>query len=171
MKILAILLTTLMFNQPVIVDSDGTPTDAEETITASIDNIEYITPGIIIEGYPATGIVIPFKQVSDYDENQPHLTKQGGVFYGESGKETYYNLPMGRVINYMRELGYTTEEYPYWVRSDGVKMLGNYVMVAADFSIRPRGTLVKTSLGTGIVVDTGSFAKYNSTMLDIAVTW
>ena len=150
----------------------STPSDAEETIVASAASLDdYVVPGVIIEGYPAEGVVIPFREDSGYDESQPHLTKQSGVFYGESGKETYYNLPMGRVVNYMRELGYTVEEYPYWVRSDGVKMLGNYVMVAADFSIRPRGTLVKTSLGMGIVVDTGSFAKYDSTMLDICVTW
>ena len=150
----------------------STPSDAEETIVASAESLDdYVMPGVIIEGYPAEGVAIPFREDLDYDESLPHLTKQSGVFYGESGKETYYNLPMGRVVNYMRELGYTVEEYPYWVRSDGVKMLGNYVMVAADFSIRPRGTLVKTSLGMGIVVDTGSFAKYDSTGLDIATSW
>ena len=71
----------------------------------------------------------------------------------------------------MRELGYSEEEYPYWVRDDGCKMLGDYVMVAADLGIRPKGTILETSLGTAIVVDTGSFARYDSTMLDIAVSW
>ena len=163
-----IMVIALVVNQPVI----ATPNDAtetEQTIIASADDSVIETPGIIIEGYPAEGIIIPFKEYY-YDESQPHLTKQSGVFYGPSGKETYYNLPMGRVINYMRELGYTTEEYPYWVRSDGAKMLGDYVMVAADLSVYSKGSIVPTSLGKGIVCDTGAFAG-SSVALDIAVNW
>ena len=44
-------------------------------------------------------------------------------------------------------------------------------MVAADFSIRPLCTIVPTSLGMGIVVDTGGFVMNNATQLDIAVAW
>jgi 3D (Asp-Asp-Asp) domain-containing protein len=104
-------------------------------------------------------------------EERPHLTKQAGVFDGPSGKETYYNLNMNRVVSNMRSLGYSEEEYPYGVREDGVKMLGEYVIIAANLNIRPRGTIVETSLGPGIVCDTGSFANYNTTQIDIAVTW
>jgi hypothetical protein len=100
-----------------------------------------------------------------------HLTKSAGVFNGPSGKETYYNLNMSGIVNVMRSMGYDEETYPYWVREDGVKMLGDYVMVAAAFSIRPRGTVVETSLGTGLVCDTGGFAASNQTQLDIAVNW
>ena len=96
------------------------------------------------------------------------LTKSAGIIMGPSGKETYYNLPMGTVVKYMKQLGYN---YQYWERDDGVKMFGNYVMVAADLSIRPKGTLVSTSLGTGIVCDTGTFIYSNKTQIDIAVTW
>ena len=96
------------------------------------------------------------------------LTAAMGVNQGPSGKETYYNLPMDGVISIMRSIGNNDK---YWIRSDGVKMLGNYVMVAADLSIRPRGSLIETSLGTGIVCDTGSFIYSNSTQLDIAVDW
>lgn len=96
------------------------------------------------------------------------LTASAGTVTGPSGKETYYNLDMSGVVSIMRGIGNTDE---YWVRSDGVKMLGNYVMVAADLSIRPRGTLVETSLGTGIVCDTGSFIYSNPTQLDIATNW
>lgn len=59
----------------------------------------------------------------------------------------------------------------FWVRSDGVKMWGDYVMCAADLSIHPRGSHVQTSLGPGIVVDTGSFIYENNMQLDIAVVW
>jgi 3D (Asp-Asp-Asp) domain-containing protein len=68
-------------------------------------------------------------------------------------------------------LGYTEEEYPYWVRDDGVKMLGSYVMVAASYNIRPKGTIVQSSLGAAIVCDTGGFAYNNPTQLDIATSW
>lgn len=96
------------------------------------------------------------------------LTPSRGAIMGPSGKETYYNLDMSGVVSIMRGMG---NNDPYWVREDGVKMLGNYVMVAANLSIRPRGSLVETSLGTGIVCDTGGFASGNPTQLDIAVSW
>ena len=103
--------------------------------------------------------------------NGTSLTKQSGIFNGPSGKETYYNLNMAGVVDIMRGMGFSEEEYPYWVRDDGCKMLGNYIMVAANLDLRPRGSLVETSLGTGIVCDTGGFAKHNETQLDIAVSW
>ena len=98
----------------------------------------------------------------------PVLSKGGGVNYGPSGKETYYNLNMSTVVSIMRSMGYTGE---YWVREDGCKMLGDYIMVAANLNLRPRGSIVETSLGDAIVCDTGGFAKRNPTQIDIAVTW
>ena len=100
--------------------------------------------------------------------NGRRLTAGSGVNYGPSGKETYYNLDMTGVIYMMRCLGNTDE---YWVRSDGCKMLGNYIMIAANLSVHPRGSLVQTSLGMGIVCDTGSFAEEDPNQIDIAVTW
>ena len=102
---------------------------------------------------------------------RPHLTKSGGVFDGPSGRETYYNLPMGRCISIMRDMGYGVEDYPYWVREDGAKMLGEYVMCAAELNSRPKGTILETSLGMAIVVDTGSFAVSNPTGIDLATDW
>lgn len=100
------------------------------------------------------------------------LTAYAGVYYNANGnKETYYNLNMSGVVNIMRGYGFSEEEYPYWVREDGVKMLGPYVMVAANLGTYPRGTTVYTSLGTGLVCDTGGFAANNPTQLDIAVSW
>ena len=71
----------------------------------------------------------------------------------------------------MRDCGYSEEEYPYWVRNDGAKMLGDYVMVAANLSVYPRGSIVETSLGTGLVCDLCVGATYGDTDLDIAVNW
>lgn len=101
----------------------------------------------------------------------PVLTASKGVNYGPSGKETYYNLPMGGVIRIMRNMGFDAENYPYWVRDDGVKMLGDYVLCACNLSVHPRGSLVEISLGKGICADTGGFAKHNHTQIDIATSW
>ena len=99
------------------------------------------------------------------------LNPYNGVYEGPSGHETYYNLDMSGVIEIMRGMGYSEADYPYWIREDGVKMFGPYVMVAASLDIRPKGTILPCSLGEAIVVDTGGFAYYNQTQLDIAVNW
>jgi len=78
---------------------------------------------------------------------------------------------MNGVVNIMRNMGYSEEEYPYWIREDGAKMLGQYIMVAADLSTRPRGTILETSLGTAMVCDTGTFIYENQQQVDIAVNW
>lgn len=96
------------------------------------------------------------------------LTASKGVNYYNGNKETYYNLDMSGCVSIMRNMGNTDE---CWVREDGCKMLGNYIMCAANLDIHPRGSLVETSLGTAIVVDTGGFADSNPNQIDIAVNW
>ncbi len=100
--------------------------------------------------------------------NGQKLSPSAGTIMGPSGKETYYNLDMSGIVRIMRSMG---NKDKYWVRSDGVKMLGDYVMVAANLSLRPRGSHIRTSLGMGIVCDTGGFAASNATQLDIATNW
>lgn len=101
----------------------------------------------------------------------PVLSKAKGCIMGPSGRETYYNLNMKNCIKKMRQLGYTQRAYPYWIREDGAKMLGPYVMIAANWSIRPLGSIVETSLGWGIVVDTGEFINTYPEGVDIATSW
>jgi len=113
----------------------------------------------------ARGLVTP---ANDYDDR---ITKERGGYMGPSGRETYYNLYMGNCVNYMRELGYDEINYPYWVRDDGAKMLGLYVMCAANWKTRPRGTIIPTSLGDAIVVDTGEFVADYPNGVDLAVDW
>ncbi len=103
-----------------------------------------------------------------FDYNGPVLTRSRGSITGPSGKETYYNLNMSGCISIMNSRGYNE---PYWVRSDGVKMYGYYVMCAAGLGIRPKGSIVESSNGLAIVVDTGGFASRNPRQLDLAVTW
>ncbi len=100
-----------------------------------------------------------------YYEGGDVLTPSAGVCYFEGHMETYYNLDMSGVIDIMYNLGYDGE---YWVRADGCKMLGEYIMCAADFGWLPRGSIVETSLGTGIVCDTGA-GGWN--WLDVATCW
>lgn len=101
----------------------------------------------------------------------PVLSKSRGSITGPTGRETYYNLNMDVIVRIMRRMGFSEEEYPYWVRNDGCKMLGPYIMCAANFNMFPRGTSVECSLGTCLVCDTGGFAADNPTQLDIAVVW
>ena len=96
------------------------------------------------------------------------LTKRGGVNYFDGHKETYYNLSMKKVVANAQNRGI---EGNYWEREDGAKMLGDYIMVAADQSVHPYGSIVATSLGLGIVVDTGKFALTNHQQIDIATNW
>ncbi len=98
----------------------------------------------------------------------PILTKLGGICYGPSGKESYYSLDMTPVLQQLARFGISGD---FWIRDDGVKMYGQYIMCAANYTFHPYGTLVESSLGTCIVCDTGGFAQVDPFMLDIAVAW
>lgn len=132
------------------------------------DDFKPIEP-VTFEEVTEEAEIVPF--ITIHAPQEQHITKQSGVFDGPSGKETYYNLDMTGVVNIMRSLGYDAETYPYWVREYGCKMLGDYIMVAANLDIRPKGTILETSMGTAIVCDTGGFAVYNPTQIDIATNW
>ena len=134
------------------------------------NEVEIATPSSAIEE-PAKATLLVDEVIMVFMPSGPHLTMQSGTFNGPSGKETYYNLDMSRCVSIMRSIGFSEEEYPYWVRSDGAKMLGDYVMCAAELNTRPRGTVLKTSMGEAIVCDTGSFAYSNPYQIDIAVNW
>lgn len=104
---------------------------------------------------------------------RPHLTRSGGTFKdGPSGIETWYNLNMNRCVEIMRANGYDEETYNVWIREDGAKMFGPYVMCAANVNLRPKGTILETSLGMAIVVDKCSRAHTEiPTLVDLAVDW
>lgn len=101
------------------------------------------------------------------------LTKQKGTVHGPNGnKETFYNMDMSGVVKNMKNIYGIDGDY--WVRDDGVKMYGDYIMTAANLDIYPRGSLVETSLGTAMVCDTGGYVSYGgewTTNFDIATTW
>ena len=177
----------------IATDTDATETDATITDATKTDATEEVTTEEVTEepevekeekediliaaSIPTTEAtteapVVPAPQPEQPKyEPQPgdHLTKSGGVYYGPSGKETYYNLNMNGVVSNAQNMGIEGE---YWVREDGCKMYGEYIICAADLNTHPRGSLVESSLGTCIVLDTGGFATNGSGVaLDIAVDW
>ena len=101
--------------------------------------------------------------------NAGTLTKGGGVNYHNGRKETYYNLCMEKVTENARKNGIYGA---YWLREDGAKMWGHYVIVAAPLDVYPYGSIIEaTSLGDAIVLDTGAFAVTNKNQIDIATGW
>ena len=120
------------------------------------------------DGFVHSNLLSEDKPTYSYSWDGPVLNKQNGRIQGPSGEETWYNDDMTFLIARLRRYGY---DYEYWIREDGVKMYGQYVLVAANFDIRPIGTILETSLGTGIVCDTGGFVRTRPYGLDIAVTW
>ena len=179
----------------IATDTDATETDATITDATETDVTEEVTTEEVTEEpevekeekediliaaptpTPTTEAtteapIVPAPQPEQPKyEPQPgdHLTKSGGVYYGPSGKETYYNLNMNGVVSNAQNMGIEGE---YWVREDGCKMYGDYIICAADLNVHPRGSLVESSLGTCIVLDTGGFATNGSGVaLDIAVDW
>ena len=95
------------------------------------------------------------------------LTARMGVLHNaETGfTETWYNLPMQKVVNRAAEQGLTGD---YWERADGMKMFGKYIILASHESI-PIGTVVEVSRGTGIVLDRHEMPDKD--LYDIATTW
>ena len=98
------------------------------------------------------------------------LSASLGRIYGPSGVETYYNLDMSGVVANTRAAGI---EGDYWVRDDGVKMYGEYVIAACDVTgaVHNRYDVVDSSLGAALCMDTGTFAAQDPHQLDIATTW
>lgn len=163
--------------------------EVRETIPASTEITTDITseaPEAEAEPYKVASISVTRKKdsIADLDDTKadnpthvddpnpvptgPHLTKEGGVFTFEGHTETYYNLDMSVVVRVAQERGIPGE---YHVRSDGAKMIGDYIMVAACYDVHPYGSLVNTSLGMGIVVDTGGFTAWNAQNIDVSCAW
>lgn len=141
--------------------------------------IEDVVEQFVSAGEQCVKESIILKEQKEKEEKQQALEERrksgellnpvNGIFYYQGQKETYYNLNMSYVVELMQELGY---EQSYWVREDGVKMFGDYVMVAADTNRYPKGTIVDTSLGEGMVVDyCESACAYEDVWFDIAVDW
>jgi len=93
------------------------------------------------------------------------LTARLGTITFDGHKETWYDRPMNRVVTRAQTMGIPCE---YWVREDGVKMFGPWVIVAAHPS-KIRYTRIQTSLGEGIILDTHTSS--DTELYDIATDW
>ena len=97
------------------------------------------------------------------------LTAAKGVNNFMGHQERYYNLKMNRVVERAdKHFGLSNV---YAIREDGVKTYNGFVIAAANYKVHPYGSVVDTSLGPAIIIDTGRFAKSNPTMIDIATDW
>lgn len=93
------------------------------------------------------------------------LTAKAGRITFNGQTETWYDLDMSKVVSNAQAAGIPCE---YSVREDGVKMFGEWVIVAAHPSV-PRYSFVDTSLGLGIVLDRHEMPDKN--LYDIATDW
>lgn len=94
------------------------------------------------------------------------LTARAGRITYNGHSETWYDLKMDYVCQRANAIGI---EGNYWVRDDGVKMFGPWVILAADWNIHPYGCVLETSRGYGMVLDTHG-AK-DRELIDIATDW
>ena len=79
--------------------------------------------------------------------------------------ETWYDLPMGNVVQRAQNMGIPCE---YWVDDRGIKYFGPWIIVAAH-PRKIRYTRVDTSLGEGIILDTHKMP--DTELIDIATEW
>ena len=142
------------------VDESVDETPTEETPSETPVNASQSPEEVTVEEIPTEDIETPYSV----------LNKRMGVNYFNGQKETYYNLRMTGVIRLLDDMGIPHGEY--WVRDDGAKMLGDYIMLATDTNRIPKGTIWETSLGTGMIVDHCSGSEsYPGVWIDVAVNW
>lgn len=111
------------------------------------------------------------------------LTQGKGVNpNGPSGLETFYNQDLKGIWTWFGEklhkAGWYYEDIR--IRNDGVRVIKNrldgqwYVCCAADLKLRPRGIIVNTSLGKGVVLDYNGHVDLpggSPTDIDICCYW
>lgn len=97
------------------------------------------------------------------------LTAKLGTIQNGVNKETWYDLNMSKVVE--RADAFYGLHDVYAVRDDGVKTYNGFVIVATNYETYPYGTVIPTSLGLGLVLDTGEFAKESKNIVDIATNW
>lgn len=128
---------------------DGAPTE----LVVSREKVE--VPVVVVVFQPKPNALTRSKGAQVYIDGN-----------GVAHRETYYDLPMNRVI---QSCGATNT---YTIRSDGAKVdQDGYVLVAAGLAAYPRCSVVDTSMGPGKVYDTGGFAARYPYGFDLATDW
>lgn len=131
--------------------------NGEEVSRREINSVTTLEPieQVEVVGAKSTGGLSKSKGVNVFVDNN-----------GVAHRETYYDLPMGAVMQNCQQGGY------YTVRGDGAKVdRDGYVIVAAHLGNYPRCSVVETSLGLGRVYDTGGFTARHPHGFDLATDW
>ena len=149
--------------EPTIAEDENETFAQEEPVIDDAPVVEESVP-VAYEQPTATYAQTYSTPTQNYNYNTNYsngvLTPSGGVNTFNGATETYYNLDMSGVIANAQNMGIQGD---YWVRDDGVKMYGDYVIVASQHD---KGTIIDTSLGTGIVLD-----YCPAGTVDIATAW
>lgn len=137
-----------------IVQSENIVTDGVSSIL-TIDRAEPLPPATVpLSNQPSPNALTKSKGAQMFTDSK-------GVVH----RETYYDLLMNIVIGACGGGGYT-------VRSDGAKIdKDGYILVAANYNVYPRCSIVETSMGLGKVYDTGGFALRHPYGFDLATDW
>lgn len=129
---------------------------------------DFIADGATVVLTIKRAVVTPAKPVFAPTPNALTASKGAQIYtdsYHVAHRETYYDLPMNIVIG-------TCGDNNYTIRSDGAKIdKDGYVLVAANYNIYPRCSVVETSMGPGKVYDTGGFALRYPHGFDLATDW
>lgn len=150
-------------SEPTIAEDENETFAPEESVVEETPVVEKSVP-VTYEQPTSTYTQTYSTPTQNYNYNTNYssgvLTPSGGVNSFNGNTETYYNLDMSGVIANAQNMGIQGE---YWVRDDGVKMYGDYVIVASQHD---KGTIIDTSLGTGIVLD-----YCPAGTVDVATAW
>ncbi len=162
-----------------VVTAEATPRQIVKL--AGLDKIGNLdkatfTTGDFVKDGASTILTIKRKSVKPskvvFQPKPNALTKsKGAQIYvdsdGVAHRETYYDLPMNIVINHCGA------NNSYTIRAvDGAKVdKDGYVLVAANYGIYPRCSIVETSMGPGKIYDTGGFALRYPHGFDLATDW
>lgn len=171
---------TIPFASQIIYDADQ-PIGYRVIQTKGIAGVRSISYGLDIKD----GVEISRMEIANIVTTMPTdqveviglrndgrgLTKAKGAQFvtdskGVSHRETYYDLNMHTVMLACGQGG------NYTVRPDGAKVdADGYIIVAANYAIYPKCSMVETSLGAAKVYDTGGFVARFPTGFDIATDW
>lgn len=135
--------------------SGGKTTGTEWPGTKTASSMEEMRASIDKNGVPTKFYMEPNKPKENY--TGPVITPNSGRIQGPQEMESYYALPAKGLYQFKSAWPKKLQGLKFH-NENGWMKLGDYFCVAANLDIYPRGTIVQTSLGAAVVVDTGTFS-------------
>jgi len=135
--------------------SSGKTTGTEWPGTKTASSMEEMRASIDKNGVPTKFYMEPNKPKENY--TGPVITPNSGRIQGPQEMESYYALPASGLYQFKSSWPKKLQGLKFHDENGWMK-LGDYFCVAANLDIYPRGTIVQTSLGAAVVVDTGTFS-------------